>query len=104
MRAAYPHCATRSRTKCPDVRRRVISALADIGDARALETLTQALKDEDASVRRSAASAIADIAGGGPHPHPHPHPRPRPRPMLDSNLNINPDLHMHLQMQRVVVR
>ena len=56
-------------------------------DARALQALTAALKDEDVSVRRAAIQAIAEIGGDGgghnvhvPHPHPHPHPNPHPIP------------------------
>ena len=50
-----------AKDKSPDVRRRVIRALAEIRDSRALDTFMQALKDEDASVRRSAAAGIAEI-------------------------------------------
>jgi HEAT repeat protein len=64
------------------VRRHAAAALGEIGDAKALDALAQALKDEDAGVRRGAAAAIAEIGGDGPHPHPHPHPRPHPHPIV----------------------
>lgn len=66
------------------VRVSAIDALGEIGDARALDALTQALKDKDVTIRRHAAAAIARLSGGtgaGPHPHPHPHPNPHPTPV-----------------------
>ena len=52
---------------------------------RALDTFTAALKDEEASVRRAAAAAIADVTDTGhlrsrPNPRPNPNPRPEPTP------------------------
>jgi HEAT repeat protein len=50
--------------------------------------LTAALKDEDATVRRRAILAIAEIGDGNDehawrvHPHPHPNPRPNPKPVI----------------------
>lgn len=64
-----------------NVRIAAMDALGEIGDARALEPLTQALKDKDATIRRHAALAIARLSGaGGPNPRPEPRPRPRPNP------------------------
>jgi hypothetical protein len=63
----------------PGVRAQAADTLGEIGDHKALDALTGALKDEDASVRRHAAAAIAKLSGGtGPHPHPHPLPHPMP--------------------------
>jgi HEAT repeat protein len=61
----------------------VVDALGEIGDAKALDALTRALKDDDAGVRRHAAAAIAEVSGNGtgPRPHPHPHPHPHPLPV-----------------------
>jgi hypothetical protein len=65
------------------VRSRAISALGELGDARAVEAITGALKDSDPGVRLRAVRALAELTGAdGPHPHPHPHPRPQPRPMV----------------------
>ena len=77
----------------------------EIGDARALDALTLALKDEDASIRRSAAMAIADIGGDGgshPHPHPHPHPRPNPNPQLSFQMHESTRVHTAVHVNTVV--
>ena len=78
------------------MRRRVINALGEIGDERALDTLTQALKDEDAAIRRAAAAAIAEI-GGDSHPHPRPHPRPRPNPNPNPRVDIRVNSAAHVR-------
>ena len=104
--------------KSPEVRRRVINALGEIGDARALDALTLALKDEDAAIRRSAAMAIAEIGGGsGPLPHPHPHPssphvisqgfggaspRPSPNPRVSFQMQGLMQLHTAAHLQTVL--
>ena len=82
-----------------DVRKNVIRALGQIGDTRALPALTEAMKDADASVRRQAILAIAEISDGedghhgSAHPHPMPMPNPMPMPMPMPNPNPNPNPH-----------
>ncbi len=46
-----------------DVRAEAADALGEIGDARAVEALTQALEDEDAYVRYQAEKALEKIQG-----------------------------------------
>ena len=82
------------------MRKNVIRALGQIGDTRALPALTEAMKDADASVRRQAILAIAEISDdddhhGSDHPHsmPMPHPMPMPMPMPNPNPNPNPNSH-----------
>jgi HEAT repeat protein len=79
-------------------------ALGMLRDEQAVDPLTRALKDRDASVRVAAAEALATLLGTGragadhvmrvprvrisprlrpnpnPHPNPNPNPNPRPRP------------------------
>ena len=65
------------------VRVKAIDALGEIGDARALDALTAALKDTDVTIRRHAAAAIAQLnRGGGGHAHPAPHPHPHPHAVV----------------------
>jgi len=86
-----------------DVRVAAIDALGDIGDLRALDALTHALKDSDPTIRRHAASAIARLSAGsgsrfrsdlGPNPNPNPNPAPHP----------NPHPHPHPDPTRLHVR
>lgn len=44
-----------------DVRKQVALALGKIGDARAVEPLTKALKDKDREVREAAKQALEEI-------------------------------------------
>jgi len=62
-----------------DVRSRAIAALGELGDARAVEAITAALKDADAGVRLRAVRALADLTDGGTGPRPRPRPRPAAR-------------------------
>ena len=45
------------------VRRDAVEALGKIGDARAVERLTVALKDSEAEVREAATEALAKVRG-----------------------------------------
>lgn len=49
----------------PDVRKLVVDALAQIGDARAAAPLVEGLEDPDANVRAAVADALAALPGAG---------------------------------------
>ena len=55
-----------------DVRARAIGALGELGDSRAVEAITGALKDADAGVRLRAVRALAELTDGGNGPRPAP--------------------------------
>ena len=98
-----PNCATprRSTRSSPpsgtadvNVRRHVVRALGEIGDARALPALTAALKDEDADVRRRAVAAIAEISDGPGDNHwqrPASNPQSQPEPESESEPQSEPE-------------
>jgi hypothetical protein len=72
-------------------------ALAEIRDEAAITAITGALKDEDASVRRAAAMALAELSGSDWHdgprvsPNPRPTPTPTPTPTPNPNPRSNPN-------------
>ena len=58
------------------MRTRAIGALGELGDGRAVEAITGALKDADAGVRLRAVRALAELSDGDNGPRPRPRPRP----------------------------